>query len=446
MPDIVDDIESLFNQILGKFNANRPTNSKSRKDVKSGSRLSSESVGALSTTEQSRADNPNQSSENTSRDFSTDETSNGNNQEDKAEIIANSGLSVVVRASVYNTVFGYKAWSIGKMFDKTFGERNAFEKQFVKLFEKILGDKAQSRVVQIERVVQFITTMAKDVIVVRSGKVLLGNIIANLLLLGMNGVRPDVIIKDMLFAWREGQRYGKLQNRLYEIEFALKSARGDERKVLNQERHEIVVDMDKHPMRDYMNAGMMSTIVEDTVIFKDKPDFINIYEEKVKKVMDKIPKPMKDTFDWIVINPNTPVYQFLADATQFSDFGAKYVLAKHLQSKGMSFDRAISEAQESFINYDVPTGQGLDYMNRMGLFMFTKFFLRFQKVLAKLFKDKPAQLIVQHQLLESGLDMQGILDPAMPLRFGNNPFEASAFNIFGTGDDLMTYQVISGAF
>lgn len=353
---------------------------------------------------------------------------------------------IVVRSSVYNTVFGYKAWSIGKMFDKTFGKRSAFEKQFVKLFEKILGDKAQSRVVQIERVVQFITTMAKDVIVVRSGKVLLGNIIANLLLLGMNGVRPDVIIKDMLFAWREGQRYGKLQNRLYEIEFALKSARGDERKVLNQERHEIVVDMDKHPMRDYMNAGMMSTIVEDTVIFKDKPDFINIYEEKVKKVTDKIPKPMKDTFDWIVINPNTPVYQFLADATQFSDFGAKYVLAKHLQSKGMSFDRAISEAQESFINYDVPTGQGLDYMNRMGLFMFTKFFLRFQKVLARLFKDKPAQLLVQHQLLENGFDMQGILDPAMPLRFGNNPFEASAFNIFGTGDDLMTYQVISGAF
>lgn len=353
---------------------------------------------------------------------------------------------IVVRASVYNSVFGYKAWSIGKMFDKTFGERNAFEKQFVKLFEKILGDKAQSRVVQIERVVQFITTMAKDVIVVRSGKVLLGNIIANLLLLGMNGVRPDVIVKDTLFAWREGQRYGKLQNRLYEIEFALKSARGDERKVLNQERHEIVVDMDKHPMRDYMNAGMMSTIVEDTVIFKDKPDFISIYEEKVKKVTDKIPKPIKDTFDWIVINPNTPVYQFLADATQFSDFGAKYVLAKHLQSKGMSFDRAISEAQESFINYDVPTGQGLDYMNRMGLFMFTKFFLRFQKVLAKLFKDKPAQLIVQHQLLENGFDMQGILDPAMPLRFGNNPFEASAFNIFGTGDDLMTYQVISGAF
>lgn len=53
---------------------------------------------------------------------------------------------------------------------------------------------------------------------------------------------------------------------------------------------------------------------------------------------------------------------------------------------------------------------------------------------------------MQHQLLENGFDMQGILDPAMPLRFGNNPFEASAFNIFGTGDDLMTYQVISGAF
>lgn len=353
---------------------------------------------------------------------------------------------IVVRASVYNTVFGYKAWSIGKMFDKTFDDRNVLEKLLVGLFGSVLGDKAQSRVVQIERVIQFITTLAKDMIVIRSGKVLLGNIIANLLLLGMHGVRPDVIIKDTLFAWREGQRYGKLQNRLYEIEFALKSARGDERKALNQEKHEIKADMAKHPMRDYMNAGMMSTIVEDTVIFKDKPDFVSIWEEKINAVTDKIPKPVKDTFDWIVINPNTPVYKFLADATQFSDFSAKYVLAKHLQSKGMSFDKAISEAQESFINYDVPTGQGMDYMNRMGLFMFTKFFLRFQKVLAKAFIHKPAQMIIQHELLESGLDMQGILDPAMALRIGNNPFEASALSIFATGDDLMTYQIVSGAF
>lgn len=63
---------------------------------------------------------------------------------------------------------------------------------------------------------------------------------------------------------------------------------------------------------------------------------------------------------------------------------------------------------------------------------------------AKAFIHKPAQMIIQHELLESGLDMTGILDPAMPLRIGNNPFEASAFSVFGVGDELMTYQVIFG--
>ena len=75
--------------------------------------------------------------------------------------------------------------------------------------------------------------------------------------------------------------------------------------------------------------------------------------------MDKIPNAIKTPIDWLIINPNTPVYQFLADATQFSDFGAKYVLAKHLVEKqGIPFDVAISEAQDNFINFDVPHGVG----------------------------------------------------------------------------------------
>ena len=40
----------------------------------------------------------------------------------------------------------------------------------------------------------------------------------------------------------------------------------------------------------------------------------------------------------------------------------------------MGFQEAITEASQTFINYDVPTSPGMQYMNDMGLFMFTKFF------------------------------------------------------------------------
>lgn len=354
------------------------------------------------------------------------------------------GNPIVVRASVYNAVFGYKAYSMGNMFEKVYGERNILEKMLTKMFTGLFGEKAQSRVVMMERLVQYIVGQAKDMIVIRSGKVLLGNIISNMLMLGMYGIRPDVVVRDMLFAWREGKKYGQWQNRVVEIDTLMLSAKPDEKTKLRQERATLIHDMNNSPMRVYMDSGMMSTIVEDTTILKDKQEYLSIYEEKINKLTGKIPDSIKTATDWLMLNPNTPVYQFLAEATQFSDFGAKYVLAKHLQGKGVGLTKAISEAQDTFINFDMPTGQGLDYLNRMGIVMFTKFFLRFQRVLSKMFMQKPAQMMAQHMGMEHLFSQAGILDPAMPLRIGNNPFEASAFSIFGASNDVLTMDVITG--
>ena len=75
---------------------------------------------------------------------------------------------------------------------------------------------------------------------------------------------------------------------------------------------------------------------------------------------------------------------------------SKYSLAKHLEKQGMGFQEAITEASQTFINYDVPTSPGMQYMNDMGLFMFTKFFLRIQAVLAKLMDKK--LLVLLHNI------------------------------------------------
>ena len=92
----------------------------------------------------------------------------------------------------------------------------------------------------------------------------------------------------------------------------------------------------------------------------------------------------------------------------------------------------------------MPTNVGLDYMNKMGLFMFTKFFLRFQKVLTKLIRDKPASLITQHLMAENLLGTAGVLDPFMPLHLGNNPFHASALTATSVEDDMLTMDIIGG--
>ena len=353
---------------------------------------------------------------------------------------------IVVRASVYNTVFGFREYSIVQMFDKVSGEKNVLEKMLTGLMEGITFGHGKIASANIERFVKYIVGQAKDMIVIRSGQVLLGNIIANMLLLMLHGVRPDVIVKDMIFAWREGTRYTKAQNRVLEINTLLVTAKGKEKSDLLHERNQLQIEMKQSAMARYMDAGMMSTIVEDTTVLKGQQDYASKYEKRINSFVDKIPSAVKTPIDWLMVNPNTPIYQFLADATQFSDFGAKYVLAKHLtEKKGMAFNTAISEAQDNFINFDVPSGRGMDYMNKVGLFMFTKFFIRFQKVMTRMLYEKPAQTIAQHVGVEAFTDMAGVLDPFMLFRVGNNPFEASAFSIIGASDDILTFQVLTGS-
>lgn len=89
----------------------------------------------------------------------------------------------------------------------------------------------------------------------------------------------------------------------------------------------------------------------------------------------------------------------------------------------MNKEKAIYEAQMSFINYDIPTNQFLDYMNRVGFMMFTKFFLRFQRVMTKLAINAPVSSVMGHYAVEYA-GGQGVYDPFVLNRLGN-PLDGS---------------------
>ena len=354
-------------------------------------------------------------------------------------------MPIVVRASVYNTTFGYKVYSVAKIFDKEYKDRNVLEKAIALIFDGLFKSKGKSVAVSLEDIIKTLTKYSKDVIVIRGYKVLLGNIIANILLLMMHGIDPLTVAKDFVFAWQEGQRYNKAQNRAIQIETQLVFAKGNEVPKLREELMEVNAYMKRSTMKPYMDAGMMSTIVEDTTVLTDELGYQTKLEEKASKVTNKIPQPIKTTFNWLVMNPGTPMYKFMADAAQFSDFAAKYALSKHLVKKGVNFEESLSVAQENFINFDLPQGQGMDYMGRVGFFMFTKFFIRFQKVLTRLMKDKPAQLVAQHLMVENLFDTAGIMQPMLLNNLGN-PFDLGMFGVVQAADDVLLPSMIMGLY
>lgn len=346
----------------------------------------------------------------------------------------------VIRNTVFNATFGFKAYSLADMFDKVFEDKNVFEKILTGILSTIFGDKAKAHTLKAERLIEYLTGQAKDFIVIRSGQVLLGNIISNLLLLGLSGINPLQLVKEFAFAWKNGKEYSKIEKRLAEINAEI-LAKGKKSELL-KERNRLQQQLDKNPLKPFMEAGLMSTIVEDVEQDTDIEKYSkSIYEEKLDKIVSHVPKPIKTIFDYATLNTNTEPYKFLSEATQFSDFGAKIVLARHLMQQGKSLNEAISQAQDHFINYDIPTSRGLDYMNRVGLMMFTKFFLRFQKIMFNLLHKKLATSVAQHSIVEFMTPFQGIYEPLMFSRVGN-PFELPVYTYFTSIDDALPMQLI----
>lgn len=350
--------------------------------------------------------------------------------------------SYPIHKSMYTATFGYQAYSVVNIWDKLDNNKklNLAENLLRGMFDLAFKQNGRKRALQAERIIQDTMTFIKDMIVIRSGGVLLGNILSNTYLLMTLGINPVRILKDMTFSWRNSKNYRTMVNRIEEINALLMTANSTKDKsLLNREKKQLQEALNRNPMKEYMEAGLMSTIVEDLT----KPNETSYKTELQKKVdsyVDLIPKPISNAINELTIGDGSMLHNFLSEATQFSDLSAKYTLAKYLHENGTDKDKAIYEAQLSFINYDIPTNQFLDYMNRMGLMMFTKFFLRFQRVMVKLAYNAPVSSLMGHYAVEY-MGGQGVYDPFWLNRLGN-PLELSVFNLPNAMGEVISANVL----
>lgn len=350
--------------------------------------------------------------------------------------------SYPIHKSMYTATFGYQAYSVVNIWDKLDNNKklNLAENLLKNVFDLAFKENGRKRALQAERIIQDTMTFIKDMIVIRSGGVLLGNILSNTYLLMTLGINPIRILKDMTFSWRNSKNYRTMVNRIEEINALLMTTNSTKDKsLLNREKKQLQESLNRNPMKEYMEAGLMSTIVEDLT----KPNETSYKTELQKKVdsyVDLIPKPISNAINELTIGDGSVLHNFLSEATQFSDLSAKYTLAKYLHENGTDKDKAIYEAQLSFINYDIPTNQFLDYMNRMGLMMFTKFFLRFQRVMVKLAYNAPVSSLMGHYAVEY-MGGQGVYDTFWLNRLGN-PLELSVFNLPNAMSEVISANVL----
>lgn len=352
------------------------------------------------------------------------------------------GDNMFIPADQLNLIMGYRKYSLTEGFNDP--DANWAEKILVRVAGAIFGEKAELRVGQAEDVMQELVKMTKDILVVKNIVTMVGNISSNITLLGAQGVSPLQAIKSHAIGLKGAMSYRADNKRLIQLERALEIGYVPQgTKSVEDEIVEIKDRIARNPVKVLIDAGLMPTIVEDV----EADDSQYSYASRLTRVADKytgwVPQLAKDAAKQVFMTHDTSTYKFLSQTTQLSDFVARYTMYEYLINRNvdpLSSADALKTAEDSFVNYDIPAHRSMQFMNDMGIVWFTKYYMRIQKTIMRLVKERPARVLALAAANHYITGLQSVLDSSWLHHMGGNPFSTGAFNFPSSLDELPTVK------
>jgi len=274
--------------------------------------------------------------------------------------------------------------------------------------------------------------------------VLADNILSNTTQLVLMGVPYKNVGTDTLEAVNAVRDYVKKNNELGKLQRELRiNANVNNERAKRARVARLETSLSNSPIKDLIDEGVFQTIIEDLDLVDERFKFKGGLEKKLEPVIDRIPHPLKVAGKTVAMTHDTELYKVLREFTQLSDFTARYVLHKHQTNNlKMPYDESINKIVSTFINYDKPTHKYVQYMNDMGIGMFTKFFFRIQRVIWETAKNNPGKVLV-------GLGLQTLFFPVpniMNSAFYNGMNFNDPFSILGSTVDQPLLNLLSSPF
>ena len=260
-----------------------------------------------------------------------------------------------------------------------------------------------------EYILKHIAYMAKQNIIIRVPAVLAGNIMSNLNLSIANGSNPITVTKKTIDNARSIRDYIDNKKELNRIEFRQRLGTASEKELSQINWYK--AKLEHNPVHPLMQKGMYQAIVED--INPDELESIGKINQffKNNKLTKKIPSPIRWFARQLYMTEGTAYFDFMFQATQYSDFVSrateyqlrmakapeKYktvtedgVKKQILNDDYIKYEEAVTiDIWNAFINYDKPQSSMEQYLNDIGLIMFTKFAKRIQHQITKGIVDNP---------------------------------------------------------
>lgn len=357
---------------------------------------------------------------------------------------------MMVRLDLLDINFGYRKLSISSVFEKDHVLESGIEKVIHEIGTFLFQDKARLRTRQFEEIWQAFVREAKDTLVVKSGVTLLGNISSNITELFWFGVPLTEILRHHKVAIQGAMAYRRDSEELARIKLQLTIdylPQANKRE-LEQQQKVLQDALVKNPVHNLIQAGLMPTIVDDVSMDDDLYSYKNRFTRKVDDFIDQLNPHVVEVAKTAVLAHDTPLYKGLAYATQLSDFVARYTLYQHMTQRKvdpMDSKAALQLVSDAFINYDIPSHRVLQYANDMGFVYFTKYYLRIQKTIMHLYRDKPGRALML--AVTSGyLDGVPTLMDSQAINRLGNPFSTGALKYVTSLDEMATVTALMTPF
>lgn len=289
-----------------------------------------------------------------------------------------STSDILIRRDMIDLFLGYRTASVTDFFTGISRWSPKTCNNVAKLALKVLGKDAYKYLAGAERAVQYTSSYARSVIVVRSVVVPFYNICSNILQLRMRGIPLTYIAEKIATKTLEAEQYNTLLNNQLKIraKIATFPDSNDQGAIKLKRRLEIIEDkislLSINPM---IEAGELSTI-NDVGDDYNQSVLTGTWAEKLNEEVGKLPDSMVQAGKWLTVSKDTAMYKILEKATIYGDFVAKSIYYDWLTEHGTQVKDALIKSMNEFVNYDMLAGRTREYLENMGVIMFYNYTLR----------------------------------------------------------------------
>jgi hypothetical protein len=305
---------------------------------------------------------------------------------------------IYVRNDMYNYILGFREVSVTNAVFKKNREihRNRGTESKVPLW---VWTAAQTS----ENIWKEVVSFARVKTSVLLPEVVFGNMLSNVLVLAADGIPPKYILKKSMEGIHAMRAYDKKREARDELQAKLvaQATQGKNTKLIESKLNAINDDLRTNPVHEMIEEGLYQAIVEDV----NPEAFEAGYTQHIQSTIGEYSSRLAESSEvagkvvsWgreFSMLPGSKLFAAAMAANQYGDFVARYVMFKYdTEVRKTGKQEAIDKSLDSFIYYDEPSDPHIAAMNDYGVFMFWKFYARIQRVVFKLFKEKPATALM----------------------------------------------------